>query len=182
MTEKTPDNESGEGRREPTDNFPIFSVPASAFRRFNATVLSPDGADVIGEDDRPPTVYRPDRIILPGLPGGSLDAGPLSELERLGKLMQFTPRVIDEARAGDLGDEDQGDSGDADRRPETLGDLAGRLGYLDRLDAVARVVAQPVPDRGRVGPPIDAWQVLQLARSERGVPRSSGRTPMPSAT
>ena len=109
MTEKTPENQSGDERREPAHNFPIFGVPASAFRRFRATVLSPDAADVLGEQEPPhPTVYRPDRLILPGLPGGPLNTGPLAELTRIGVLPQFafTPQVVDAPRASDLGDED----------------------------------------------------------------------------
>ena len=67
MSETTPDNDTGDTSGRPRHNIPVFGVPASAFRRFDAKVLSPDDATLRG-DERPPhpTVYRPDRLILPG--------------------------------------------------------------------------------------------------------------------
>ena len=86
MSETTPDDPAGRragGAGHPT---PVFGVPASAFRRFRATVLSPDDAVRRGaEPPVHPTAYRPDRLILPGLPGGDTIAGPLAELKRLGE-------------------------------------------------------------------------------------------------
>ena len=157
MTDLTPDPESDGSPTAPGHNFPIFGVPASAFRRFHATVLSPDGADVIGDEEPPhPTVYRPDRLILPGLNHRSFNDGPFQELERLGKLLRFRPVVVDDPER-------------PDRRTPTcvpLDRLAEQLGYAERLDAVARSVVELVPDTDRVGPPIDAWEVLQLARRD----------------
>jgi len=67
MSETTPDDPAGRragGAGHPT---PVFGVPASAFRRFRATVLSPDDAVRRGaEPPVHPTAYRPDRLILPG--------------------------------------------------------------------------------------------------------------------
>ncbi len=97
MSETTPDDTTGGRTGGARHNFPVFGVPASAFRRFHATMLSPDDAVVRGEEPPPhPTAYRPDRLILPGLPGGQTNSGPFSELQRLGESMGFTPVVVND--------------------------------------------------------------------------------------
>ena len=71
MSETTPDDPAGRGAGGAGHPTPVFGVPASAFRRFRATVLSPDDAVRRGaEPPVHPTAYRPDRLILPS-PGRS---------------------------------------------------------------------------------------------------------------
>src|SRR5215218_3508613 len=97
MTDKTPDRETGGSGSADIHDFPIFGVPASAMRRFHAKVLAPDGAELRGDEEPPhPTVYRPDRLILPGLPRSATNNSAFDELRSLGEDMGFTAVRLDD--------------------------------------------------------------------------------------
>ena len=131
----------------PGPNPPVFGVPATAMRRFGATVLDPSTAERSGEDrPRPrPVAYVPDRLFVPGLPGGSFEDSR-SLLERIGREMGFSVRVVDGG----------------------FGAVAEQLEVFDRLDAVAHTPVDLVPDTTAARPAIDAWTVVARARAEAG--------------
>ena len=75
MDDTTAGKDEGGSRPQPQPSTPIYSVPATAIRRFGARVLDPDTAEVLGSQSPvQPTVYIPDRLVLPGLNGRA--AGP----------------------------------------------------------------------------------------------------------
>ena len=143
MDDSTPDPQAAGRPYDPRADFPVFAVPASAFERFQAVVLDPDTAHVVG-DERPPrpTVYRPDRLLIPGVPGDPDDdptqdfdrenpRTALQELRRIGEEMDFTVDVLN----------------------RDVGDLARTLGYSERLRRSGRIAVRLVPTPERLGKP-----------------------------
>ena len=103
-------------------------------------------AERVGDEPAPrPVAYLPHRLLVPGLTQDQL-AGPLRLLGELGREMQFTVEV----------------------RQNGLRGLAEELGYADRLGRTTHSVVELRPDEGRVGPPLEAWSLLQRARAQFG--------------
>jgi len=75
MTENTPDDLPGGDARRGGDLVPpAFGVPATALRRFRATVLDPDTAERLGDEPAPqPVAYVPHRLLIPGFTAEQLE-------------------------------------------------------------------------------------------------------------
>jgi serine protease len=157
MTANTGDPRPPAGRDpggQPSANIPVFGVPDSAMRRFGAKVLDPATAQRYSDAGEPvpdapslrPVVYVPDRLLVPGLPGGRFEESR-GLLEEIGQEMGFEVVVRDNGFA----------------------DLARELEVDDLLDASTHTPVELRNSTTQERPAIDAWSVIARARSLRGV-------------